>query len=186
MEIEMEKRDERATEHNILASVWKALAYRRTMPRVGGFVTILILSFVFTAKAGPKLLTTDPLTGLPLYPATDSRLHLGNEPTQLPESQVCKSTMQADFYSVYDSRLNATLAWYNAHLSEFKKTHAYAANRSHDTYYKTDGTMLVSVTGSPGKEGENTDTYSVLYARLQPGLPERIIVSLNRQSVVCQ
>ncbi len=69
----------------------------------GGLVAILIFSFVFTAMAGPKLLTTDPLTGLPLHPATDSRLHLGNEPTQLPESQVCKSKMEVDFYPVYDS-----------------------------------------------------------------------------------
>jgi hypothetical protein len=152
---------------------------------LGGVVVVFIMSFVFAARGGTKLLTTDPLTGLPLYPATDSRLHLGNEPTRLPESQVCKSKMQADFYSVYDSKVNAALAWYDAHLPEFKKTHAYAANRSQDTYYKTDGTVLVSVTGSPGKEGENTDTYSVLYARLQPELPEKTIVGLNQQRVVC-
>ena len=151
----------------------------------GGLVAILIFSFVFTAMAGPKLLTTDPLTGLPLHPATDSRLHLGNEPTQLPESQVCKSKMEVDFYPVYDSKLNATVAWYDAHLPGFKKTHAYTANRSQETYYKTDGTILVSVTGSPGKEGEYMDTYSVLYARLQPGLPEKTIVALNQQRVVC-
>jgi hypothetical protein len=157
----------------------------KTVSRLGGFVAILILSFVLTASGGTKLLTTDPLTGLALYPATDSRLHLGNEPTQLPESQVCKSKMQVDFYSVYDSKVNATLAWYDAHLPAFKKTHAYAANRSQDTYYKVDGTVLVSVTGSPGEEGENMDTYSVLYARLQPGLPEKTIVALNQQRVVC-
>jgi hypothetical protein len=51
-------------------------------------------------QGGTKLLTTDPLTGLLLHPATDSRLHLRNEPTQLPESQVCKGKMQVDFYSV--------------------------------------------------------------------------------------
>jgi hypothetical protein len=153
--------------------------------RVGGLLALLVLSFVFNAQAGPGLLTTDPLTGLPLPPATDSPLHLGNEPTQLPESQVCKSRMQADFYSIYDSKLNTTLAWYDGHLPGFKKTHAYAGNRSQDTYYKADGTTLVSVTGSPGKEGENADTYSVLYARLQPGLPEKTIVTLNRQSPVC-
>ena len=88
----------------------------------GGFVAMLILSFVFTARGGTKVLTTDPLTGLALYPATDSRLRLGNEPTQLPESQVCKSKMQVDLYSVYDSKVNATLAWYDAHLPGFKKT----------------------------------------------------------------
>lgn len=145
-----------------------------------------VLAFCTVIASGSaKLLTTDPLTNLPLYPATDSRLHLGNEPTRLPESQVCKSKMQVDFYSVYDSRVSATLAWYDAHLSGFKKAHAYAAGRTQDTFYKADGTVLVSVTGSVGKEGENTDTYSVLYARLQPGLPEKTIISLNQQSVVC-
>jgi|CZKD01.1.fsa_nt_gi hypothetical protein len=176
---------EQATEQNVLDPVWESLGYMRTISCLGGFVAMLILSSVFTARGGTKLLTTDPLTGLPLPPATDSRLQLGNEPTQLPESQVCKSKMQVDFYSVYDSKVNATLAWYDARLPGFKKTHAYAANRSQDTYYKTDGTVLVSVTGSPGKEGENMDTYSVLYARLQPGLPEKTIVALNQQRVVC-
>src|ERR1700733_7159725 len=176
---------EQAKEQNVMEPVWESPYYMRTVSRLGGFVAMLILSFVLTARGGTKLLTTDPLTGLPLHPATDSRLHLGNEPTQLPESQVCKSKMQIDFYSVYDSKLSATLAWYDAHLPGFKKTHAYAANRSQDTYYKTDGTLIVSVTGSPGKEGENTDTYSVLYARLQPGLPEKAIVALNQQRVVC-
>jgi hypothetical protein len=164
---------------NAMKPVWESHWYMRTVSRLGGFVAILILSFVLTASGGTKLLTTDPLTGLALYPATDSRLHLGNE------SQVCKSKMQVDFYSVYDSKVNATLAWYDAHLPAFKKTHAYAANRSQDTYYKADGTVLVSVTGSPGEEGENMDTYSVLYARLQPGLPEKTIVALNQQRIVC-
>ena len=100
----------------------------------GGFVAMLILSFVFTARGGTKVLTTDPLTGLALYPATDSRLRLGNEPTQLPESLVCKSKMQVDLYSIYDSKVNATLAWYDAHLPGFKKTHAYTANGSQDTF----------------------------------------------------
>jgi hypothetical protein len=176
---------QRAKEQNVMDAVWESLGCRRTVSRLGGFAAMIILSFVLTARGGTKVLTTDPLTGLPLHPATDSRLHLGNEPTQLPESQVCKSKMQIDFYSVYDSKLSATLAWYDAHLPGFKKTHAYAANRSQDTYYKTDGTLIVSVTGSPGKEGENTDTYSVLYARLQPGLPEKAIVALNQQRVVC-
>jgi hypothetical protein len=173
-----------ATE-NVRGPVRESLGYLRTISCLGGLVAMIILSFVLTARGGTKLLTTDPLTGLPLHPATDSRLHLGNEPTQLPESQVCKSKMQMDFYSVYDSKVNATLAWYDAHLTGFKRTHAYAANRSQDTYYKADGTVLVSVTGSPGKEGENMDTYSVLYARLQPGLPEKTIVGLNQQRVVC-
>jgi hypothetical protein len=146
----------------------------------------LSLSFALTASGSVKLLTADPLTGLPLYPATDSRLHLGNEPTRLPDSNVCKSKMQADFYSVYDSKVDATLGWYASHLPGFKKTHAYAASRTQDTFYTADGTVAVSVTGSAGRAGENTDTYSVVYSRFQPGLPEKEIIGLNQQKVVCR
>lgn len=147
---------------------------------------VLTLGLWFALSARGATLTTDPLTGLPLYPATDSRLHLGNEPTRLPESNVCKSKMQTDFYSVFESKVDVTVAWYAARLKGFRKTHAYAANRSQDTFYNADGTVMVSVTGDPGKEGEDTDTYSVLYARLKPGLPEKTIISLNQQKVVCQ
>jgi hypothetical protein len=149
-------------------------------------LTLTITCAVFaTAHAGGRLLTTDPLTGLPLYPATDSHLRLGNDPTRLPDSTVCQSRMQVDFYSVFDSKVDVTLAWYSAHLRDFRKTHAYAAGRSQDTFYKPDGTVVVSVTGSQGKDGENTDTYSVLYAVVQPGLNEKTIISLNQQKPVC-
>ena len=158
----------------------------RTGTSAGGLTATLVLSFVFFARGGTKLFTSDPLTGLPVYPATDSRLHLGNEPVRLPGSSVCKSKMQSDFYSVYDSKVDATLAWYDAHLPGLKKTHAYAANRSQDTFYNADGTITVSVTGSSSKEGGNTDTYSVVYACFQPGLAEKMIVSLNQQNVICQ
>jgi hypothetical protein len=157
----------------------------RNMTRIGAISAGLMLSLALIAQGSVKLLTADPLTALPLYPATDSRLHLGNDPTQLPESNVCKSKMQADFYSVYDSKVDATLAWYASRLSGFKKTHAYAANRSQDTFYNSDGTLIVSITGSVGKDGENTDTYSVLYARFQPGLSEKMIQGMNQQKIVC-
>jgi hypothetical protein len=157
----------------------------KTTRFLNALIVTLCCAIFMRAHTGAKLLTIDPLTGLPLYPATDSRLHLGNEPTRLPDSAVCKSQMQADFYSVFDSKVDVTLAWYAAHLPDFKKTHAYAAGRSQDTFYKSDGTIIVSVTGTGGKEGENTDTYSVLYARLQPGLAEKTIVGLNQQKVVC-
>jgi hypothetical protein len=147
---------------------------------------VLICCFVAIAGGNPKLLTADPLTNLPVYPATDSRLHLGNEPTRLPESNVCGSKMQTDFYSVYDSKVDATLVWYGAHLPGFKKTHAYAANRSQDTFYNPEGTFAVSVIGSSGTADENTETYSVIYARFQPGLREKVIISLNQQKVICQ
>lgn len=142
---------------------------------------VLVLCSVVTAS-GAKLLTTDPLTGLPLYPATDSRLHLGNDPTRLPESTVCGSKMQADFYTVYDSKVEPTLVWYSAHLPGYKKTHAYAANRSQDTFYNADGILAVSVTGSSGKAGENTETYSVVYSRFSPPVRrKRLSASISKK-----
>ena len=53
----------------------------------------LVFCFVVIAGGTTKLLTEDPLTNLALYPATDSRLHLGNEPTRLPESNVDRKSV---------------------------------------------------------------------------------------------
>ena len=99
------------------------------------------------------------------------------------DSQVCKSKMQGDFYSSVDSKVDATVAWYAAHLAGFHKAHAYAAGRSQDSFYNDAGTLLVYVTGSPGKEGENTDAYAVTYYRLEPGLPAKTIVSFTQQKI---
>jgi hypothetical protein len=148
-------------------------------------IVVLALCSLPIAGGSKKPLTADPLTGLPLYPATDSRLHFGNEPTRLPESNVCGSKMQGDFYTVYDSKVDATLVWYGAHLPGFRKAHAYAASRSQDTFYNKDGTLAVSVTGSSAKAGESAETYSVVYSRFQPGLAEKAIISLNQQKLVC-
>jgi hypothetical protein len=145
----------------------------------------VILSLSFALSAGAATLTTDPLTGLPLDPATDSH-HLGNEPVKMPDSQICKSKMQGDFYSSVDSKVDATLAWYAAHLAGFHKAHAYASGRSQDSFYNDAGTVVVFVTGSPGKEGENTDTYAVTYYRLQPGLPARTIISFTQLKIDCR
>jgi hypothetical protein len=147
--------------------------------------TLFILSCAISAGSRPKVLTTDPLTGLPLIPATDSRLHLGNDPTTIPDSQICKSKMQADFYSIFDTKVDATLVWYEPRLSGFEKTHGYAAGRSQDTFYNAEGALIVSATGDKGKDGENTNAYSVLYAKFQPGLSEKTIVGMNMQKITC-
>jgi hypothetical protein len=57
--------------------------------------------------------------------------------------------------------------------------------RSQDTFYSSNGTTVVSVTGDPGKDGEDTTTYSVAYERLQPGLPAKTIIGINQQKIVC-
>lgn len=153
------------------------------MKRISKLAATLIFSF--SALAGSTTLTTDPLTNLPLIPSTDSRLHLGNAPTTLPDHQFCKSKMQSDFYPLMDGKVSATIAWYGTHLSGFRKSHAYTDGRSRDTFYSADGTLIVSITGDPGKAGEDTDAYSVSYLKFQPGLSEKTILSMNQQNILC-
>jgi hypothetical protein len=82
--------------------------------------------------------------------------------------------------------VDATVAWYAAHLAGFHKAHAYASGRSQDAFYNAAGTVVMFVTGSPGKEGENTNTYAVTYYRLQPGLLAKTILSFTQQKIMCQ
>jgi hypothetical protein len=62
------------------------------------FLAATMFVFGLTIPTGQgKLLARDPLTGLPLISATDPGKHIGNrsytynEPTQMPEAQICKS-----------------------------------------------------------------------------------------------
>jgi hypothetical protein len=157
------------------------------MRRVILILFVAILGGIWAASAvGNATLTSDPLTGLPLIPATHSPMDSGNDPTVMPESTVCKSKFKGNFYSVFNTKVDATVAWYAARLAGFRKTHAYAAGRSQDLFYKPDGTVFVGVTGEPGAAGENKDTYAVMYGTMTPGLPEKSIIGMNAQKIVCQ
>lgn len=141
--------------------------------------------------ASDSTLASDPLTGLPVDPATVCQtptcvqFHAGNEPVKIPDAVWCKSKMQANFYTMTNVKVSATVAWYAAHLKGFKKTHAYAAGRSDDTFYNATGTLFVLVMGDPATNGVDADTYAVTYYRVQPGLSEKSIIGLNRQQSVC-
>jgi hypothetical protein len=149
-------------------------------------VTIaFLLATTMTSGAAPKTLTSDPLTGLPLIPSTDSRLHLGNEPTVLPEAQICKSKMETDFYAVFDTKVKDTVSWYESRLPGFKKAQAHPKDRTHVVFYKPDGSVVVAISGEPGAPGSDENTHSVLYAKLTPGLPEKVIIAMNLQNVTC-
>ncbi|HEY1676925.1 MAG TPA: hypothetical protein VGG04_04415 [Candidatus Sulfotelmatobacter sp.] len=146
---------------------------------------VFALSLV-NAVGQAKVLTNDPLTGLPLTPASNPGRNLGNEPNSLPDSQVCKSKMKGNFYMLYDVKVDAVVAWYASHLSAFKKTQGFGSGRSQTAFSNSDRTILVIVTGDPGAKGENTNAYSVAYERYDPGLPEQTITGLAQGKMVCQ
>jgi hypothetical protein len=130
------------------------------------------------------ILTSDPMTGWPLDPATNSRLNLGNAPTKIPASTICKSKVDADFFSVY-SPLDETLAWYTAHFKALKHAHADSGGRSRDTFYNSGGTTIVTVTGEPGPEGQKVDTHAVVYYTFRPGIAEKTILAMLHEKIVC-
>ena len=157
-------------------------------------LTAAVIAFCLATAAGQaKVLTNDPLTGLPLIPATVLFKNVGNEPDKTPDGQVCKSKTQGNFYSLSTVmnpanaiKMDAAAAWYASHLSGFKKIQGYADGRSQIAFYNADGTLAVSVTGSSAETGENSETYSVVYSRFQPALGEKTIIGLNQQKVICQ
>ncbi len=154
------------------------------MHRILVSIGFLILALAVVAAAGNKTLTADPLTGLPIIPTPD-RLHMGNEPTVLPETPICKSKGLMNFYSTNGIQVNATVVWYAARLPGFKKTHGYASGRSQDTFYKPDGSMIVSITGEPGPDGQDAEVHGIVYGKFTPGLSEKTVVGMNTQNVVC-
>jgi hypothetical protein len=152
------------------------------------------MMFVFCTTNAPeqwKLLANDPLTGLGLIPATDSGNHMPNiaytynKPKKMRDGRVCKSKMQGNFYALYNIKVDAAVAWYSSHLTGFKKISGYESKRSQTTFYNSDGTIVIIVTGKRGPEGDNMDAYAAAYERYQPGLSEKTIAGLTRGHTVC-
>jgi hypothetical protein len=138
------------------------------------------------AAGQAKMLTNDPLTGLPLISATDPGQGIGNQPTNMPDYEICKSKFRGNFYSLFNIKVDAVVAWYASNLSGFRKTDGFGSGRSQTAFSNSDRTVLVIVTGNRGVQGENTNAYSVAYERYDPGLPEKTITGLAQGKMVCQ
>ena len=62
--------------------------------------------------------------------------------------------MQANFYTIADAKVDATAAWYAAHLPGFHKAHQYVDNRPQDKFYNDAGTFMVLVLGASERRRE--------------------------------
>lgn len=155
----------------------------------------MLVLCVASAAAQGKILTSDPLTGLPVIPTTVTKFG-GNEPTRIPAATVCRSKVEANMYPLiyyvfskdYDktkATVAATVAWYASRLSGFKQVHGYESGRSQDVFSNADRTIVVIVTGSPGAKGENATAYGVTYERFQPGLSEKTLAGIAQGKIAC-
>ena len=127
---------------------------------------------------------TDSLTHLPL-PDAASTLILAGDPMPLPNVPVCKSTATMNFYTATSGRVDAAIAWYTGNLKGFKHVRGYGSGRSQDTFYSSDGTVIISITGTPAPQGQNSDVYSIIYGAIKPGASEKAIAAMNVQKVDC-
>ncbi len=142
-------------------------------------LTMLVLAASNAAGRG-KTLPSDPLTGLPLIPATDAGKGLGNEPVQMPPGRVCASAMQGNFYPLHGITMDAASAWCASHLGGFKKVAGSAS--PYAFFSNSDRTILVIVTGHRG----STEADSVAYERYQPGLSEKTVGAMANGKIVCK
>ena len=149
-------------------------------------VTTMLTLCLAHAAGQTKTLTNDPLTGLPLTPATDGGKYVGNQPDKMPAGQVCKSKMQGNFYTLYSIKMDAVTAWYASHLAGFTEVQGYEGGRTQIAFYKPDGTIVIFLTAVRGAPGENADGYAVAYERYEPVISDKTITSLTRGKIVCQ
>jgi hypothetical protein len=145
----------------------------------------MLLAFLSSAMGQAKVLTKDPMTGLPLMPPTEVQKQFGNAPDPLPDSQVCKSKMKGEFYSALGpSPEGATVAdvvaFYAAHLTNFKKVEG----GKQTVFYNADRTILVIVTAGPVISGV-TRAHSVAFEQYTPGLNEKTVVGIPENKFVC-
>ncbi len=140
-----------------------------------------------SASAQGTTLTNDPLTGLPLSPATVGKF--GNAPTEMPEAVICTSKFQGNLYSI-DTSDNATMgptvAWYAAHLKGFTHAHGFSSERSQDAFYNAGGTIAVIVTSDKGPESKSAHVYGVAYERYQPRLKPKVFLGLTTGNIDCR
>jgi len=149
------------------------------------FVLVTLLAVVLSVRAeSAGGGATDPLTKLPL-PTAGAPLQLHDNPNTIDDVPVCKSKSTMNFYTGRSGTVSAAVTWYTNHLSGFKHVHGVGSDRSQDTFYNATGTLIVSITGMPGKEGQDTNVYSIIYGTIQPGVSDRIIAGMNMQKVVC-
>ena len=147
------------------------------MPGLFAIKRLLLITIVSGAAcvfaSAPS--TSDPVTSLPVYPGV-------TDPDPLPKANVCRKAMQGDFYMVMGQKVDVVVNWYAKHLAGFRNYHAITDHRSQDTFFNSDGTQEVTVTGNPN----STEVFSISYGRFQPGLSEPERASFNTGKQVCR
>jgi hypothetical protein len=117
---------------------------------------------------------TDPVNGLPLLP----EMHPANDPINLT---ICSKPGQGNQY-FSNKTVAENIAWYKTHLSGYSLYHAFWDNRSQDTFWSSDGTKGVNITGTP----KSDRTFSVMYLQMKGGLTAHEEASFSPSNPRCK
>jgi hypothetical protein len=139
--------------------------------------SLLALSLAISAAtASAAHLTQDPLTQLPLPAITEGIV--GNDPTEMPPATICKSRYRGNFYSLNNATLESAVAWYVGTLKGFR--HIQSADHSTHVFSDTQRSIIVIVMGKTGGNAA-----SVAYEKYEPGLSEKTLLGIVKNSVDC-
>jgi hypothetical protein len=136
------------------------------------FTLILICA---TAPIYAQTASTDPLTGIPVFPSAAG----GDE--NYPGG-ICRVTAQTAVYSVkflwganhtaapQQTQVMDVEGWYRAHLKDYRFIPGFDGQRTQDVFLSPDGTKAVTVTGNPNHSPTAFGISFTLFASpVQPG-----------------
>jgi hypothetical protein len=141
--------------------------------RSGALAAVLACSAATTNAAH---LTNDPLTQLPLPTITDSGF--GNNPVEMPAATICKSQFRGNFYSLSGTSLDSAVSWYVGTLKGFR--HIQSADHALHAFADARRSVIVILMGKPGGAAN-----SVAYEKYQPGLSEKTLQGIAKNSLDC-
>jgi hypothetical protein len=130
--------------------------------------------FVFAVPAYSADSAKDPVSGLTLLPS----LHPENSPIDLA---ICGKPGQGNQYFP-GGTVAANIDWYKAHLPGFRLYHAMWDDRSQDTFWSSDGTKGVNITGTP----KSDRTFSVMYLQMKTGLTDHERAVFSPSNPTCK
>jgi hypothetical protein len=152
------------------------------MKSLSPVAALLIGALSFPAQSADS--NVEPLTKL-AFPSAGAPITFYNDPNRMDDVPVCKSSAIMVLYTARTGTVSEAVAWYTSHLPGFKHIHGMGSGRSQDAFYNSDGTLVVSITGEPGPEGQDPKVGSVLYGAIKPGVSDKVMAGLNSQKLVC-
>ena len=154
---------------------------RIVLATAGALISAAASAFNPGDKAA-RAAATDPVTGLPVYPGFYT-------PDMLPDAAVCGKAVTMSFTAATltmtlrtgEVGSAAVIAWYKSKLPAARHFHAVDGTRSQDTFFASDGSKQLTITGKPN----SATVYSISFGAFHPALSASEMASFNTGKQIC-